>query len=63
LLLRDGRGMPADPVAAWKWLDLAALDGDQVALQARETLAARLPPAQLQGLRRDARLWRPKTGP
>ena len=63
LLLRDDRGMPADPVAAWKWLDLAALDGDQVALQARGTLTARLPPATAGALRRDARLSRPKTGP
>ena len=45
-MLRKGIGGPADPVAAYSWLEVAALDGNKAARQERNQLLPDLSPAQ-----------------
>jgi TPR repeat protein len=65
MLYRDGRGVPADLIAAHKWLNLAtaALPPGQVrnsAAQLRDAVTQRLTPAQVTEAQRLAREWRPE---
>ena len=66
----NGIGLPRDPVAAFRWFELAATpqgidqnEGDQVAAQAasgRGRLAAQMTPAQIEEARQQALAFRPK---
>jgi TPR repeat protein len=47
LAYRDGRGVARDYVAAYRWLDLAACNGNAKAISARHDLAVHMSPEQL----------------
>ena len=61
LMYDEGRGVPQDYVAAYKWFNLAAsrLTGEtrEAAVHNRESVAARMPPAQIAEAQRAARQW------
>ena len=62
----DGQGVPQDRVQAYKWFNLAASrfaatereDRDKAA-QGRDSVAAKMTPAQIAEARRLARAWKP----
>jgi TPR repeat protein len=63
----QGRGVPQDYVQAHKWFNLAAsrfsaseAEKRARAAQARDSLAAKMTPAQVAEAQRLAREWRPK---
>ena len=60
LMLITGRGVPQDRVEAFKWLSLAAAQGNNKARQAKELTARKLTPAQITEAERLARDWKPK---
>jgi TPR repeat protein len=45
-MLHEGIGSPADPVAAYAWLEVAALRGNALAQHERDALLPTLLPAQ-----------------
>jgi uncharacterized protein len=55
-----GKGVPQDYVIAHMWLNLAAVDGDKDAAEGRDTLAAKMTPAQIAEAQKLAREWKPK---
>ncbi|WP_047464578.1 sel1 repeat family protein [Rhizobium rhizogenes] len=52
-----GRGCKADPVAAHKWLNIAAIKGSDRAAELRADVAATLTKMQLAAALRAAREW------
>jgi TPR repeat protein len=61
----DGEGVPQDNVKAYMWLSLASLSAPdavkrQVALQARDMVAASMTPEQIAGAQRLANEWKPQ---
>ena len=61
----NGRGVPQDYVEAHKWLNLAAAQSDsdnqEELVEARDSLAEQMTPAQIAEAQRLAREWKPKT--
>ena len=62
---RDGEGVPQDYVQAHMWLNLAAAQaklvaGRNIAGEARDSIAAKMSPAQIAEAQRLAREWKPK---
>ncbi len=55
--------MPQDVVPAYMWLNLAAEQGDQDAVQAKDSIAQLMTPAQIAEAQRLAREWRPTAYP
>jgi len=56
----DGTGVPRDLIEAWKWLTLAAADGDRYAAEMRDSVAAEMTLSQIAEARRLVKAWRPK---
>ncbi len=56
-----GRGVPQDDVQAHMWLNLAAKQGIERARKARDELAKKMTPAQLDEAQRLAREWKLKS--
>ncbi|MBF0296138.1 MAG: sel1 repeat family protein [Magnetococcales bacterium] len=54
IMLRKGLGTPVDPVNALMWLELAARNGDEIAIQERDRLGSALTPQQLAQANRQA---------
>ena len=54
-----GQGVPQDDVQAHMWVGLADAQGDELARRARDRLAKRMTPAQLDEALRLAREWQP----
>jgi uncharacterized protein len=55
--------VPQDYVTAHMWLDLAAASGRQDAAKIRDTIAARMTPAQIAEAQKLAREWKPTPAP
>jgi uncharacterized protein len=55
-----GQGVPRDYVTAHKWLNLAAVGGREDAANTRDSIAAKMTPAQIAEAQKLAREWRPK---
>jgi len=55
-----GKGVDRDPVRAYFWVKLAALQGDEVAREAVATVAADLTPEQIQKADAEADAWTKK---
>ncbi len=55
----DGRGVPQDYVEAHKYYNLAGAAGMPLALKSRETVAAKMTPAQIAEAQRLASAWKP----
>jgi uncharacterized protein len=65
LMYAAGRGVPQDFIQAHVWLNLAAArlpsgEHQERAAKTRETIAARMSPAQIAEAQRRAREWQPK---
>jgi uncharacterized protein len=63
---RDGEGVPQDYVQAHMWLNLAAAQaklvaGRNIAGEARDSIAAKMSPAQIAEAQRLAREWKPRS--
>ena len=61
VLYANGYGVPQDFVQAYKWYNLAAANGAEVAGLRRDTLAKQMIPAQIAEAQQLAREWKPKT--
>jgi uncharacterized protein len=59
----NGEGVPQDYVTAHMWLNLAARRGDQEAAKARDSVAAKMTPAQIAEAQKLAREWKPTSSP
>lgn len=59
IIYAKGLGVDADLEEAYKWLSIAAREGDADAAAKRDTLAGAMRPEQLQKARGDAELWKP----
>jgi len=59
LLAQGAGGVPADPVEAYKWATLAAVQGEEAAVELRELLSARTSPEQRVEARNRLADWRP----
>jgi len=57
IMYAKGQGVPQDYLQAYKWYNLAASKGDKLAVAARDTLAARMTPADLSEAQRLSREW------
>jgi TPR repeat protein len=58
LAFTNGRdGLPVDYVVAHKWLNLAALGGDDKAIRAREKVAMSMSAAEIDAAQRMTRDW------
>jgi uncharacterized protein len=55
----QGRGVPQNFVIAHQWLNLAAANGAEGAVELRDELAAKMTPAQITEAQRLARDWKP----
>jgi hypothetical protein len=55
----DGHGVPQDYVQAHMWFNLAGASGVAKALKNRDTVAAKMTPAQIAEAQRLAREWKP----
>jgi TPR repeat protein len=55
----NGKGVARDHIRAYKWLSLAASQGDEHALVIRNWVATRMTPGQIAGAQRLAREWTP----
>jgi uncharacterized protein len=55
--------VPQDYVIAHMWFDLAEASGRQDAAKIRDTIAARMTPAQIAEAQKLAREWKPKPSP
>jgi TPR repeat protein len=60
LMYKNGRGVPQDYLVAHMWYNLAAAGGSQAALGYRDSVAARMTPAQIAEAQKRAAEWRPK---
>jgi uncharacterized protein len=58
-----GYFVPQDYVIAHMWFDLAVASGRQDAAKIRDTIAARMTPAQIAEAQKLAREWKPKPSP
>jgi hypothetical protein len=67
VMYRSGTGVPADNLKAYVWLNVAAAQGVPGAASARDTVLARLAPAELQEAQAEARrrsaTYAPKPAP
>ena len=52
-----GNCVPADPVAAHKWFNIAAMKGSKDAIGLRQEIAATMSPAEIAAAQRAARAW------
>ncbi len=52
-----GRSVPADFVAAHKWFNLAAMQGNKDAIRQRQDIAANMSPAEIAAAQRAARTF------
>ena len=59
----NGRGVPQDYLLAHMWFDLAAARGNEQAIKSRDTIAARMTPAQLAEAQKQVRGWKPMVLP
>ena len=59
IMCAEGEGGPRDFVEAYKWFTLAAAQGIQSGADARDVLAPRMTPAQLQAAKKRATDWEP----
>lgn len=59
VMLRDGRGVTPDPLAALTWFTIAVRNNYAVAERSRALLAAQLPPEQQELARARAAAWKP----
>lgn len=59
LLAQGTDGIPADPIEAYKWATLAAVQGEDAAVELREALSARMSPEQRVEARNRLADWRP----
>ncbi len=57
MMYATGRSVPADLVAAHKWFNLAAMRGNQDAVQYRREVAAEMSAAEIASAQRAARAW------
>jgi len=57
VLYREGLGLPQDFALAYQWLALAAMQGDEAALAARDALVKQVAPAQVTEGQHLARAW------
>lgn len=57
-----GKGVTQDYIQAHVWFNLAAAQGDDRAIDARERIAKSMTPQQVARAQRIARRWKPKTG-
>ncbi len=55
-----GNGLPPDYVEAYKWANLAAAQGNKVAEEFMDSIAARMTSLQIAEAQRLAREWKPK---
>ena len=55
-----GEGVPQDYVQAHMWFNLAAANGNVVAIEARNRIAASMTPEQIAEAQKLARKWKPK---
>ncbi len=55
-----GEGVPADPVVAYTWLNLAAAQGTQGARGARDKVRDGMTDEQVQEAQRRSREWKPR---
>jgi uncharacterized protein len=61
-MYRDGQGVPQNYVAAHMWFNLAAVRGgigDKDTAKNRDTVAAKMSPAQIAEAQKLAREWKP----
>ena len=59
----DGKGVPQDCVLAHMWFNLAATQGYDLAIQMRDSVAAKMTADQIAEAQRMAREWKPTTQP
>lgn len=57
-----GLGVPMDLVQGYMWLNLAAADGNEEAMRARDALEKEMTAAQVFEAQKLSREWRPKSG-
>jgi hypothetical protein len=57
LMYFEGQGVPQDFQAAYMWLNIAAMDGDKVAVKAPDFVAKELTTCQLGAAQKMAREW------
>jgi TPR repeat protein len=57
----EGRGVPQDYVIAHMWFNLAAAGGHEYAAKSRNTVGAKMTPAQVAEAQKLAREWKPTT--
>ena len=60
IMYDDGEGVPKDKVQAYKWLSLAAANGDKPAPMLRDLLAKEMTAAQIAEAKKLASEWKPK---
>jgi TPR repeat protein len=60
LMYANGWGVPQDYVQAHMWWNLAADQGNAVAFKKRDSVAAKMTPAQIAEAQKLAREWKPK---
>jgi TPR repeat protein len=60
IMYAKGEGVPQDYVRAYMWFNLAATNGLGEAARDRESVIARMTPAQIAEAQRLAREWKPK---
>jgi TPR repeat protein len=61
LMYYEGQGVPQDYVRAHMWLNLAAAHGPKEATATRDSVAAKMTPAQIAEAQKLAREWKPKS--
>ena len=55
-----GQGVPQDYVQAHLWSNLAGVGGDKIAAENRDSIAAKMTPAQIAEAQKLAREWKPR---
>jgi TPR repeat protein len=60
LLYLEGQGVPQDYVQAHLWYNLAGAGGSPAAAEGRDSVAAKMTPAQIAEAQKLAREWKPK---
>ncbi len=59
ILYAKGQGVPQDCVQAYKWFDLSAAQGNNAAVENRDTVAKRMTAEQIAEAQKLARQWKP----
>ncbi len=57
MMYSDGRSVPVDYVTAHKWLNLAAMQGNEEAVRLRQEVAEQMSHAEISAAQRAARAW------